>query len=70
MQIEWHVNGVDLETDVLVPYNVHASYVDHKTGDKDEIEIQSDIVQLAQWVAKLGQGHQDSPGDGLSLPCR
>ena len=53
LQFEWHVNDIDLEVDVLEPYNVVATLSDHRTGEEREIELQADFTELAAWVGRL-----------------
>lgn len=55
LQLEWHLNQFDLEIDVLAPYKVIAYLFDHMTGREDEIEVQTDFTELAEWVVALGQ---------------
>ncbi|EEE35357.1 hypothetical protein RKLH11_4033 [Rhodobacteraceae bacterium KLH11] len=55
MQLEWHLNGYDIEIDVLAPFNVVASRYDHLSDAEDEIEVQSDFSELANWMIALGE---------------
>jgi hypothetical protein len=54
VQIEWHLNNYDIEIDVLAPYQVIATRLDHISGEEDEeLELQSDFTALAEWVKGL-----------------
>lgn len=53
VRLEWHMNEFDVEVDVLGPYDVVAYRADHLNGSEDEIEIQTDFTELAEWVADL-----------------
>ena len=55
LQLEWHLNGYDIEIDVLAPFQVTATRHDHVTGEEDEIEVQSDFSKLAEWMKALGE---------------
>lgn len=55
LQLEWHLNGYDIEIDVLAPFEVVATRHDRVTGEEDEIEVQSDFSELAEWVKALGK---------------
>ncbi|WP_170790255.1 hypothetical protein [Ruegeria lacuscaerulensis] len=55
MQLEWHLNGYDIEIDVLAPFDVVATRYDHISNVEDEIEIQSDFTELADWMLALGE---------------
>jgi hypothetical protein len=53
MRLEWHMNEFDIEVDVLGPYDVVAYRADLLNDSEDEIEIQTDFTELAEWVASL-----------------
>ena len=55
LQLEWHLNGFDIEIDVLAPFEVVATRHDHVTEAVDEIDVQSDFSELAEWVIALGE---------------
>ncbi|AYE84849.1 hypothetical protein [Sulfitobacter sp. D7] len=55
LQLEWHINGFDVELDVLAPYEVNASRFDHLTGEDEEIEVQADFTALTEWMSQLGE---------------
>ena len=55
LQLEWHMNGFDVEVDVLGPYAVMATRFDHETAMDEEIEIQTDFSELANWIHALGE---------------
>ena len=55
LQLEWHLNGYDIEIDVLAPLEVVATRHDHVTGEEDEIKVESDFSELAEWVTALGE---------------
>ncbi|WP_420413278.1 hypothetical protein [Roseibium sp.] len=59
LQLEWHMNGFDIEIDVLAPYLVIATRCNHESGIDEEIEIQSDFSELADWIEVLGQARID-----------
>ncbi|GAK33237.1 hypothetical protein JCM17846_18660 [Iodidimonas nitroreducens] len=54
VQIEWHMNHLDIEIDILAPYKVMATRYDHLTGAEEELELGTDFTRLAIWVAMLG----------------
>lgn len=53
MQIEWHINGYDVELDVLGPVNVVAYRYDHLTENEDELELESDFTRIEEWISDL-----------------
>lgn len=53
VQIEWHRNQFDVEIDVLGPYEVIAVRRNVKTGEIDELELQTDFTLLGGWIAEL-----------------
>lgn len=53
LQLEWHLNQYDIEVDVLAPYNVVATRYDHAAELEQEIEVESDFTELANWVLAL-----------------
>lgn len=55
LQLEWHMNGFDVEVDVLGPYSVVATRFDHESDLDEEIEIQTDFSELASWIEGLGE---------------
>ena len=55
LQLEWHMNGYDIEIDVLAPFEIVATRHDRVAGEEDEIEVQSDFTELAEWVKALGE---------------
>lgn len=59
LQFEWHINHYDVEVDVLAPFNVIATRHSCLTGMTEELELETDFTQLANWIADL---KQDSDG--------
>ena len=55
VQFEWHRNQYDVEVDVLAPYDVVAVRRDHRTGQVQEVELQTDFTSLSEWISELGQ---------------
>ena len=55
LQLEWHLNGYDIEIDVLAPFDIVATRYDHISDVEDEIEVQSDFSELMRWVIALGE---------------
>lgn len=53
VQIEWHLNGFDIEVDVLAPYNVSASRYNCATEQFEEVELDSDFTLLSDWIGEL-----------------
>jgi len=53
VQIEWHVNGFDVELDVLAPYEVNAIRRNVTTDEVEELELQTDFTALTGWIAGL-----------------
>ena len=49
------LNGFDIEIDVLAPLEVVATRYDRNTEAVDEIDVQSDFSELAEWVTALGE---------------
>jgi len=56
LQLEWHTNDYDVEVDVLSPYLVIATRLDHRTGVQEEIKIEPDFWLLESWIEDLGKG--------------
>jgi len=55
LQLEWHINGYDLEIDVLGANNVVATRFCHQTDEEDEINLNNDFSELVQWIDELAQ---------------
>lgn len=53
VQVEWHAGGYDVELDVLGPLEVEAYRLNLATGEVDELEIESDFSQIAQWISDI-----------------
>jgi len=53
VQVEWHAGGYDIELDVLGPLEVEAYRMNQATGEVDELEIESDFSQIAQWISDI-----------------
>ena len=53
LQMEWHVNGYDLEIDVLGPNNVFAYRRDHEAGHEEERQYENDFTELLIWTRDL-----------------
>ena len=58
LRLEWHMNQYDLEIEVLAPYEVVAFRTDLKTDEEQEIEVQTDFTELAEWVSDLAAVRQ------------
>jgi hypothetical protein len=50
LQIEWHVNNIDIELDVLGANNVIASFYDHENDIEEELVIRSDFISVWKWL--------------------
>jgi hypothetical protein len=54
VQLEWHVNGVDLEIEVGASRRYHVSFEDNTTGKAWEKELTgSEVGELAPLVGRL-----------------
>ena len=53
VQVEWHTGGYDVELDVLGPLEVEGYRLNQATGEVDELEIESDFSQIAQWISDI-----------------
>lgn len=53
MQIEWHVNGYDIELDVLGQVNVGAYRYNHLTKIEEELELEIDFTRIQEWISSL-----------------
>jgi hypothetical protein len=53
VQIEWHLNGYDIELDVYGPYEVSAVRRKVSTNEVQEIELQTDFTDLTVWISGL-----------------
>jgi hypothetical protein len=58
VQIEWHRNQYDIELDVLGPYEIVAFRRDQRTGDEQELELQTDFTALVGWIDGLSAEQQ------------
>lgn len=58
LRLEWHMNQYDLEIEVLAPYEVVAFRTDLITEEEQEIEVQTDFTELAEWVSDLAAVRQ------------
>lgn len=55
LQVEWHLNGYDIEIEVLKPFEVLALRHDNHSDLTEEVELQDDFGLLAEWVADLSR---------------
>lgn len=55
LQIEWHRNQFDIEIDILAPYRVIATRIDHMDGEAQEMELEADFTALVAWISELRQ---------------
>jgi hypothetical protein len=55
LQFEWHMNGFDLEVDVLAPYEVFAVRHDHSNCTCEEANLSSDYTLLKTWISSLSK---------------
>lgn len=53
IQIEWHTEKLDIEIDILRPYEVYASRYDISRDKDTEIKITADFAPLVPWIAEL-----------------
>jgi hypothetical protein len=53
LQIEWHLNGFDIELDVLAPYKVFATRFDCNTEVEDTLELTNDFTQPSNWIKQM-----------------
>lgn len=53
VQFEWHRNEFDVEIDVLGPYEVVAVRRNLRTGEVEELDLQTDFTPLSHWIAGL-----------------
>lgn len=53
LQFEWHMNGYDVEVDVLGEYNVLATRYDCLDGSVEELPLDTDFTALAGWISEL-----------------
>ncbi|WP_157776571.1 hypothetical protein [Nitratireductor aquibiodomus] len=60
VQVEWHAGGFDVELDVLEPLEVEAYRLNRKTGEVDELEIESDFSQIAQWISDIALARKEA----------
>jgi hypothetical protein len=57
LQFEWHINGYDIEVDVLDAYEVVAVRHELRTGAVEELELDNDFTTLAHWIGELKKAH-------------
>ena len=53
LQIEWHVNGYDVEVDVLAANNIVASRFSRGRGVDEQVELKADLSCVWQWISEL-----------------
>jgi hypothetical protein len=53
LQLEWHVNDIDLEIHVLEPYKGEVWWYDHSTGGESTHELTADLSTLRAPISKL-----------------
>lgn len=63
LQVEWHVGGFDIELDVTAPLEVEAYRMNRQTGEEDELEVESDFAQIAQWISEIANARNSSLSD-------
>ena len=64
VRLEWHQNQYDIEIDIDGPYKVQAYRRDLRTGQEEEIEVETDFTALAEWVNQLSENDQASQAVG------
>jgi hypothetical protein len=55
IQAEWHSEAIDLEVEVIGPYNYQVSYEDIRSGTEWEAQITFDLSRLAECVSGLSR---------------
>lgn len=53
LQIEWHLNRLDVELDVLGPNKVVAYFNDERSGRDVEIELDNDFTVVTSWLDQM-----------------
>ena len=61
LQFEWHINGVDLEFEVISPTEINVSYENAVTGDEWERTLDYNLTPLTQALVTL-VGNQNIQG--------
>lgn len=64
VRLEWHQNQYDIEIDIDGPYDVQAYRHDLRTGDEEEIKVETDFTALAEWIKELSEADQASQAVG------
>jgi hypothetical protein len=52
-QAEWHLNGADLEVEVVTPTKIIVSFSDGSDAWEEELDV--DVTRLAQAVRRIGR---------------
>ena len=53
VQIEWHMNGLDIELYISAPYESELVVVDHISGERKTFSLKSDYTALKDALKKL-----------------
>lgn len=53
LQIEWHLNGYDIELDVIGAHKVVAYRFHHESGTECEHELTNDFTIVLSWIKEL-----------------
>jgi hypothetical protein len=53
LQLEWHINHIDLEIHVLEPYKGEVWWYDHSTGSENTYVLTADLSALRAPIDKL-----------------
>ncbi len=60
LQIEWHVEGIDIELHIIAPNQVKAWHCTPSTGeDGEEQLLEYDFLTALKWVAETVEASSD-----------
>lgn len=55
LQIEWHINGYDIELHIIKPYHIEAVVYSEEENFEKEFTLSSDYKSLLPYIEKISQ---------------
>ena len=53
LQLEWYMNGFDIEIDIFGPNKINVERIDLVSKQEIEVELTDEFSRLSDWVIKL-----------------
>lgn len=55
IQLEWHSGPLDLEIEIVAPYDIRVLFADDATGQEEEFALRTDLSRLIPLLARFAR---------------